>query len=283
MLSRRVCKYLLYSVSMLLFLTVLVQAQEERAQSDKATDAEEQDKRVGNLYREAGLQSDKATDAEEQDKIVEDLNNAPRFVAYRAFVNNDTSLCNVLDKNSSEDCWRSVRAYKIKKAISEGNCNNIPNDASDEKELCRAINGGGGCTSFSGYKQMICQGLVDNNLGLVVRAFTDSDFPEYVRNPTRYAKDFLAFYHGFKDKSESACLATVDPDLRTKAACNMLFGSHNFEKNFQDISRDVLSAVKAKARNNSSLCSSILDDSVKNACYNKAIHDKKGILDEIWY
>jgi hypothetical protein len=231
------------------------------------------------------VQSNKAyssTDAEEQDKIIEDLNNSPRFVAYKAFVSNDTSLCNVLDKNNGEDCWRYAKTYKIVKALSEGNCNNIPNDASDEKELCRAINGGGGCASLSGYKQMLCQGLVDNNLGLIARSFTDADFPDYIKNPTKSAKNVLILYYGFKNKSENACLASVEPDLRIKTACNMLFGNHNFETNFSNISRDILLAMKAKSSNNSSLCSSIFDDSVKDACYNKAIHDEAGILDEIW-
>ena len=136
---------------------------------------------------------------------------------------------------------------------------------------------------MAGYKKSLCEAFLKNDPNYLMRAFSDPQFPEYVKNREERAKFMLTLYSGFKDRGEGACGRFTFSNLLWQASCNMLFGNRSFENKLDEIAQDIMFAVKSKESKDASLCGSIKNKTIKDVCYDKSVKDLNAILDKVWH
>lgn len=178
--------------------------------------------------------------------MVKRLKKSAHFVAFRACREKDTSICDSAD--SPKDCWSYVRSFTFIEDLAEGRCDNINSYYSSFIDVCNALKTGN-CSSLSSYKNPFCQGILNSNKNLIVKAFSNPGFPNYIEQKQDHAVDILRIYSGFKYQNEGACNKfniTISNSLVDTATCDMLFGKQSFERKIDDIAKDLMYVLQAK-------------------------------------
>ena len=221
-------------------------------------------------------------DDELKQKVKNKVEKAPRWIAYKAYRQNNTSVCDSADP--PKDCWLIARSFIFMKALTTGDCSNIPAESSDLKDFCNAVYRQD-CPSLSGYKRTMCEALKTRNTQLTMEDYSDLQFPVYKEESKDDAEFFINIYYGFKNKSESACNKFTTQNLLRGASCNMLFGDQRFQEELRSISQDIFYAVKSKESCSTCAksCSNIKNRSIKNVCEDDSIKDLGDILNVVWH
>lgn len=217
-----------------------------------------------------------------KEEMIEKLEKGAHLVAFRAFKQNNTAVCDTSD--NSEECWDYVKYFVFIKALAEGQCDKINSTYSPFIDVCNALKTGR-CSSLSGYKNSFCQGLLNADEKLIIAAFNDVDFPICItKRRDEKARDLLRDYSGFKVKSYSSCnkFSAANDSLVDMATCDMLFGKQSFEKNLDAVARDLLFVLKAKESGKKDSCSMVSDENIKKVCNDDTVSSFDDVLEIIW-
>lgn len=222
-------------------------------------------------------------DAELMQKIESRVEKTSNWMAYKAFRQGDTSICSSAE--IPEGCWLTVRSFVFIKALTTGDCSNIPDESAILKDLCNAVYRGD-CSLVSGYKKTMCEALKSRNLAQMTEAYSDLQFPTFSRDRKRDAEFFMNLYYGFKNNSEQACDNFTTHDLLKRASCNMLFGNSSFERQLNGIIKDIFYAAKSKGSCSGScknLCTNINNPYIRQVCNDESIKTLDNIFGAVWH
>ena len=87
------------------------------------------------------------------------IKNASFWLAYKAFRNNDASICfSAVGYNGENDCLDRVDVFEALKILANGDCSNLPNSHANSVDACQAIKAKN-CAALSGFKRKQCMGL----------------------------------------------------------------------------------------------------------------------------
>lgn len=216
-----------------------------------------------------------------KEEMIKKIEKGAHLVAFRAFKQNDTAICDSSD--NSNKCWSYVKSFVFVKALAEGKCDNINPVYSSFTDVCNALKTKN-CSSLSGYKNSFCQGLLNNDGKLLVKAFSDTEFPSYIEERNARANNLLRDYSGFKNKTYSGCnkLSATSGSLVDMATCDMLFGSQSFEKKLDIIAQDLLYVLKAKETGKKDSCEMVNDGNIKKICNDDSVSSFDDVLNIIW-
>jgi hypothetical protein len=215
-----------------------------------------------------------------QKEIRAKLENASGWVAYKAFRQRNTSLCE--SSSSNQDCWEVVNQLVFLRSLAKGNCTNLPSQYAGYQDACVALNQQR-CSSLPGYKKSLCEAILSGNVSAMERVYSDPEFPEFVNRKKEAAEKVINIYYGFKNKSEADCGHFTSDNLLLSASCNMLFGNQGFTNKLDAISQDIYYALQAKESNEPRLCSKISNGAIRKACNDNSVKDLNGILDAVWH
>jgi hypothetical protein len=220
-------------------------------------------------------------------KIKKGLETAPRWLAYKAFIQGDTGICDSAsgDTNSPQVCWSLLKSLVFVQSLANGNCNSLPPQYRDFGDLCYALSDTK-CNNITGYKKTMCEALRSRNTNLMVAAMSDTQYPFYVKNKVDAAEFSMNLYYGFKNRSETSCNKFTSSNLLRMASCNMLFGNQSFEKRLDSLTQDIYYAIESKTSCNTDTCTkscnSINNPLIKEACEDDSIKGLNGIIRKIW-
>lgn len=223
-------------------------------------------------------QQEKFNDLLLKKSIVDRVQKAPRFVAYRAFRQNDTSLC--LASSDPTLCAANLKVLKMLKRMASGTCDDILVSPLDT-ELCRAVVQNN-CTNLNGYKKMICVAMLTDDKKLMLKAVQDQDFPDVVLAPAENVEYFFNLYRGFKQRSAAACYKFNSRNLLNRASCNMLWGDASVASRVNEIIQDIFYAAKSKIKKDKGLCQQVKDPIIRNVCNDDAVRNLDDIIHTVW-
>ncbi|HNX82348.1 MAG TPA: hypothetical protein PKL77_09405 [Candidatus Omnitrophota bacterium] len=232
-----------------------------------------------------GQNSNAAVKVQSDDSVKKNVNerlkNASCFVAYKSSRLGDASLCYQLSQDNVRDCWEIVQSIKNKRFAAQNRCDELPANALDARELCFALNGRG-CASTQGYKNAICQGVLDKDAKKIINGLINQNSGVFILSPASVAGEILSLYYGYKGNSERDCLKFSDGSLRAQAECNVLFGANDFENNFDKISKDILIVIQAKDNKNMAQCDQISNPQIRRICKDRSVISLDDVVRDIW-
>lgn len=211
--------------------------------------------------------------------ILERVSKAPRWVAYKAFVMGNTSLCD--KSNSGKNCWSIVQNFVFLKKLTKRDCTKLPEEFKDLADYCAAINNQN-CFDLTGFEKTMCNALLSRDTNLMIKAFSDPEFPGYLVNKKDSAEAFVNIYYGFKEGKEEACSRFTSENQLLKASCNMLFGNRSYESKINAIVDDIFYAAKAKKTKKKDWCSKIRNSQIADVCNDDSVADLNRVFEIVW-
>jgi len=208
------------------------------------------------------------------------LNSNINVVAFKAFRKNDTGICSECGDEWGQACWSTVKHLAIMRDMAKGNCDGIPVQYGEYKEVCNGLRSG--CANLAGDKRKMCNALKSGDTNLLREAFSDPNFPEHVENIPETAVFYVNIYNGFQKGSKSACEKFNTNNIVSKISCDAIFGTGDISAEVNSMTRDLLIFDKAKKLPNKNLCGNIKNPTVKKMCLDDTVTNLSSVLKQVW-
>ncbi len=191
------------------------------------------------------------------------------LMAYKAVRTDNMDACNVGDDYNCLDLYNDIIIVKY---MAKGKCEYFEDDEG-RYNLCKALSGNR-CNSLEkSYNRMICKGVVENNIELLMRGFNNpAGASRYGITPRKKAIWQLNLYRGFKRGRYTPGKYSQETPFIYNVSYNLLFDrSINIDDAIDSLLTDFAYFVYAKQKNEDRVCYGISNYYIKKACLNDDI------------